>query len=445
MKKLFYLLIPILFVLASCSDDDKGETYKTSSVTVQLNYPNDSQYKPVKDVLVKMTNKSDANSYESKTDAYGKAVFNVPAGIYEITSTERRLVNNQRVNFNGLRSGIVVNETWNSENIQTIDLQYSESAHVIIKEMYVGGCPVDNGSGTFNYDKYVILYNNSDKEVNIGKMALATTMPYNATGTNAYYDKNGNLSYASQGWIPAGQAIWYFQNDVILAPGKQIVIALNNAVNNTITYSKSINFDNPDYYCTYDIAVFNHKLTYVSPAASIPTSHYLKAVAYGKGTAWTLSGANPGLFLFTPEGVDAKDFAKDESKNDYYNGSQALVSKKVPVKWITDGVEVFSINMEGNQKRLTPNVDAGYVFFEYKMGYSVYRNVDEEATLAIKGNKEKLVYNYKFGTETLPKGTTDPSGIDAEASIKNGARIVYEDSNNSSNDFHQRIQASLRN
>ena len=76
-----------------------------------------------------------------------------------------------------------------------------------------------------------------------------------------------------------------------------------------------------------------------------------------------------------------------------------------------------------------------------KMGYTLYRNVDKEATEAIKENEGKLVYNYSLGVED----STDPSGIDAEASIKNGARIVYKDTNNSSVDFHQRSKASLRN
>ncbi len=48
--------------------------------------------------------------------------------------------------------------------------------------------------------------------------------------------------------------------------------------------------------------------------------------------------------------------------------------------------------------------------------------------------------DINYGTD----GSTDPSGIDAEASLKNGARIIYQDTNNSTNDFHQRKQASLR-
>ena len=72
----------------------------------------------------------------------------------------------------------------------------------------------------------------------------------------------------------------------------------------------------------------------------------------------------------------------------------------------------------------------------------IYRNVDKEATEAIEGNAAKLVYNYAGGTTDV-EGTTDPSGIDAEKSITNGAKIVYLDSNNSSNDFHMRKYASL--
>lgn len=77
-------------------------------------------------------------------------------------------------------------------------------------------------------------------------------------------------------------------------------------------------------------------------------------------------------------------------------------------------------------------------------GYSIYRNVDKEATEAVESNAGKLVYSYSLGTTDQQDGTTDPSTIDAEASIKNGARIIYKDTNNSTNDFHQRKKASLK-
>ena len=38
----------------------------------------------------------------------------------------------------------------------------------------------------------------------------------------------------------------------------------------------------------------------------------------------------------------------------------------------------------------------------------------------------------------------ETSGIDAEASIAAGAHIIYKDTNNSTNDFHQRKVASIK-
>ena len=82
--------------------------------------------------------------------------------------------------------------------------------------------------------------------------------------------------------------------------------------------------------------------------------------------------------------------------------------------------------------------------------FSYYRNVDKSATEALEENQGKLVYNYHYGTFDVfnagntDRGSTDPSGIDAEASIKNGAHIIYLDTDNSTNDFHQRSQASLK-
>lgn len=77
--------------------------------------------------------------------------------------------------------------------------------------------------------------------------------------------------------------------------------------------------------------------------------------------------------------------------------------------------------------------------------FDVALQAPTRAPEALAGNEGKIVYGYSLGT-TDYKGaqSTDPSGIDAEASIRNGAHIVYSDTNNSSNDFHQRAKASLK-
>jgi hypothetical protein len=141
--------------------------------------------------------------------------------------------------------------------------------------------------------------------------------------------------------------------------------------------------------------------------------------------------------------VSPVDFGNDVNYNNLYNGVASQVRKKVPLDWVLDGIEVFKQGTT-NYKRMVAKVDAGYINYISAYGFTLYRNVDKAATEAIAANAGKIVYNYTGGTTDQSDGTTDPSAIDAEASIKQGARIVYTDTNNSTNDFHQRKLSSLK-
>jgi hypothetical protein len=163
------------------------------------------------------------------------------------------------------------------------------------------------------------------------------------------------------------------------------------------------------------------------------------------GNAWILSVNSPALFVFVPDGVTPLEYANDADRTILHGSGASQVCKKTPVEWIVDGVEIYQKSNVNSKKRLTATVDVGYVELTGDQGYTLYRNVDKTATEAILANAGKIVYNYSLGTAGEPiNGTTDPSGIDAEASIKNGARIIYKDTNNTTNDFHQRSRASLR-
>lgn len=439
MKKFYFLMAILALTLAffSCKSDDEIKIYK---VKVQLTYPEGYQVKD--SVPVTLTNTLDKVVYKAKTDATGAVVFNVPAGVYEASATEKRSSGGLGYNFNGL-TAVTVTDAWVEDTPVTIGLVVSKSSQLVIKELYVGGCQKDDGSGSFSRDQYVIIYNNSDYDASLNNVCLAMAVPANGNATNYDYS-NGVLSYTD--WVPAGWGFWYFSSDVTLTPGKQIVVALDNAVNNTITYTKSINFANSEYYCTYDISSgFNNTTYYPAPAVEIPTSHYLKAVRYSGVTAnaWTVSSSAPAFFLFAPQNVSPVDFGNDANYTNLYNGSATQVRKKVPLDWVLDGIEVFKQGTT-NYKRMVAKVDAGYINFISANGFTLYRNVDKAATEAIATNAGKIVYNYTGGTTDQSDGTTDPSTIDAEASIKQGARIIYSDTNNSSNDFHQRKLSSLK-
>jgi hypothetical protein len=425
--------------------------YPTYNVRVQLIYPDG--FAPSADVEVSL------GTYKALSNASGLAVFKVNAGIYDASASEQHEDAYYKYSLNANKSGINVNNSW--VETEVVELEYVLSSipqvdegstaprgRVIVKELYNGGCPKDDGSGTFNNGAYIILYNNSNGVANLKDLTVATTIPSNGHVTNNFLS-NGELSYAAEGWVPAGFGVFYFPEEVALEPGKQLVIALNSAIDNTQTYSQAINFANADYYAVYDPeSGYNNANYYPTPAQEIPASHYLKAVRFANVTsnAYIVSINSPALFLFTPpEGSSVRDVATDVNRLTTHGSSASQAALKVPVEWVIDAVEVFAnTSLATSNKRLTPNVDGGWIGLTSAQGYTLYRNVDQVATEAIASNAGKLVYSYTLGTDDLDNGSTDPSGIDAEASIRNGARIIYKETNNSTFDFHQRKRASLR-
>ena len=67
-----------------------------------------------------------------------------------------------------------------------IPLVASKTSQIVIKEVYCGGCKKDPLEGTYQSDKYVILYNNSEKVAYLDNICFGTVDPYNAYGTNVW-------------------------------------------------------------------------------------------------------------------------------------------------------------------------------------------------------------------------------------------------------------------
>ena len=318
---------------------------------------------------------------------------------------------------------------------------------IIIKEIYNGGCPMDEGTDMFHMDKCIILYNNCPQQAVVNNLCFGMATPYNAESPsiNTIYGEDGRLVYESEGFTPAQNAIWYYPHSLVIEPYTQVVINVHGAIDNTQTYSQSVNYANKDYYCMYDPeSGYNNTKYYPTPADVIPTSHYLKTVKYGQGNAWPLSTTAPALFIFQPQNMDPVTFANNADNLWYAPGvaqTPVYACVKVPNEWIIDAVEVFNAaKKEDSKKRLTADLDVSYVYLTNKLGHSLYRNVDKEMTESLAENNGKLVYGYALGVD----GSTDASGIDAEASMRNGAHIIFQDNNNRSEDFHERQKCSLR-
>ncbi len=436
---LLFLYVAMSWQLSSCSDSEPTTLTDLSIGQTAIQLTGLSDIPAGFEVLLR--NISTGSVFTQQTDSRGTATFQVTPGIYEATVTESRSSEGYAYTFNGVSGQIIVRK--DQVTPVSIQLKSARTSQVIIKELYCGGCMMDNGVSRFQYDKCVILYNNSSQPAVLANLCFGMGTPSNAHSLNGNYSDDGRLNYEAEGFIPVANGIWYFPDTLRIAPFKQVVVNIQGAIDNTQTVSQSINYANADYYCMYDPeSGYTHTGYYPTPAAVIPTSHYLKAVRYGLGNGWALSVSAPALVIFQTHDILPADYASNTANLWYDSGdiSQISACLKVPNTWIVDAIEVFSSGFADNSlKRLTADVDAGYVWLTNYQGHSLYRYVNSEATEALPENAGRLVYGYSLGINANPSNT-----IDAEASIRNGAHIIFQDTNNASNDFHERQQCSLK-
>ncbi|MBO7378478.1 MAG: DUF4876 domain-containing protein [Bacteroidales bacterium] len=448
MKHYSFLLIACTLLTVACTDTSVTD-YESYRVLVTLQNPLTGDEVPGAAVTLAS---STGNTWQSETDSTGTASFRLPTGLYSLSSSAEYTDDAQTKYFFNVSAGNMLVNAGNCPHGTgrfTFDFTASRCGSLIIKELYNSGCQKDDGSGSYQFDKYCTLYNNGQTPLRLTNLALGISSPYTAqANSGSNYTEDGHLSYESEGFIPAIQAIWYYPDTLVLEGNQSATIALNGAIDHTVSYSQSVDLSRADYYCTYDPMVFTNVSHYPVPSTLIPESHYWKAVFYGAGNAWPVSTTSPAFFVWqTPDSIPVRDYANNEANVFYSGGDEkpTYACRKIPTDWILDAIEVFTTSSTLNRKRLTSAVDAGAVYLTQQRGYTLYRCVDVDATLAIEGNADKLVY----GLPQTPDASTgvvtaDPSGIDAEASLANGAVIIYKDTNNSTHDFFERYQSALR-
>jgi hypothetical protein len=367
------------------------------------------------------------------TDAEGKVSATLFAGKYDVTATGKFTDNGKIFTLSGQLTDVEITENFDETKVFEIALAKTQKSQIVIKELYNGGCTKEDSK--FQNDNYVIVYNNSAEKAELKNFGLATAAPANSFSNNKNLDGD-KLVYADQGFLPAIYGIWYI-SEIAFEPYEQKVIVINGAIDNTSTVPNSVNLANSNYYACYDKEDYERT---VAPSAEIPETQYFKAVKCGalSTKAWPMSVSSPAFFCFTLS-EDPEVYGNNENNLYYESGNIVRHATdeciKIPTENIIDGIEVFSADekyAEKNHKRLTEAVDKGYVMLTNYQGHTLYRKVDKEATEALKENAEKLVY---------------PSDgvIDAEASIKNGAHIIFADTNDSSADFYERETSSLKN
>lgn len=436
MKKFLFAFVALGLVAVSCN-----KTVDPQPVTLTIQLMNGAEIFAVEGVPVLLSDDPQTFTLDAVTDANGVATFKVAPGSYSASVSYTTSKNGERLVYSGSLPTMLVSEM--SELTKSFVMKLNEVAtqQIVIKEFYNGGCP-KQPSGAYYNDAYIILYNNSELEADATDIVFGT-LSGNSNGTNKYYDASGALIYEHADWIPAYSAIWSFGRTVTIPAYSQIVVALFGAIDHTATYPASVDLSDASYFWMQKNEQFKDGKYNVSE--NIPASNYLSCVPFNKGTAWVLSNNSPAIFIGKMPKAQVDALVADTANYDTTIGEGDVNWRvKFPKANVVGCLEVFrSTAISESKVRFSADINTGHVVFTNQKGYTVYRNVDKEATEALAENKGKLVYDYAMGTTDV-EGTTDPSGIDAEASIAKGAHIIYKQTGNSGNDFHQRMVASLK-
>ena len=439
MKK--YLTILSILALgvfaASCT-----RTKEAQPVAIDIQLTSDGTSFAVEGVKVSLSDAAASFTLEANTDASGVATFSVKPGAYTAQATYVTSENGQRLAYNGSNNNIMVVEA--STKPYALPLQKVVSQQIVIKELYTTGCPTNDGTSSTTDDAYVVLYNNSEVEADASNVVFGFLAPYNAHGTNKYYNAEGTLLFENENWIPSYGAIWWFTADKVTIPAySELVVAFFGGIDFTQTITASVNLANENYYLmTKDgIPAYTNK-KYVAGNV-IPSDHYLTCSPFTQGNAWAISNMCPAFFIGNMAKDEAKRISEDTENYDTTLGTTAAMRVvKFPKANVIGAVEVWSApNVEKSNVRFPADVNTGYIAITNKLGYTVYRNVDKDATEALPENEGKLVYNYEGALDDAQNGATV---IDAEASIAAGAHIIYKQTNNTANDFHIRKVSSLK-
>ncbi len=408
MKRL--ILLTLVVLLAACQtlpeDAYKEAMYR---LDVEVVYPEGFDQYRREGVAVTVEELTSLSRYSQLTDESGRASFDLLRGFYRVMIAD----NAGEAIFNGMADKV---DMTSSNSQLRVPLSYSKPGSIIIKELYSGGCSKAPEQGTYQSDRYFILHNNSSQVQYLDGLCIGTLEPYNASSTsgNVWTDIDPETGATIfRDYAPIVEAVWRFPGsgtDFQLEAGEDAVVVVNGAIDHTLQYPLSVNLNNSDYFVCYNPTLYPNTIYHPVPGDKILAERYMEcAIKVGKANGYILSINSPTLVLFrAPEQVDIDSYFANRAESTITKPGSSEICVKIPWEWIIDGVEVYNGESTKNEKRLHESVDAGFVYLTTSaQGRTLHRKLDE-------------VLSQAAGFE------------------------VYCDTNNSSNDFYERDEQSLK-
>lgn len=395
------------FALSGClkdlRDSDFLDENLSSTINIEVKIPQGYNYS-LEGLVIKLNDPSTGRLFEGVTNANGVASIKVAHGTYIATTDSKKTeAGGTILIFNGTTGQIRVTPLDASTISQDLSLNVSRTGQIVIKELYFGGRVNPNTGKKYANDQYVILYNNSSEIAYLDSLCIGVADPWNALtkGAVSHWSKPGSSELRDS--VPNVGIGWMFPGNGrtnALQPGEEIVIS-TNAINHLTSVPSSVDLSKPGYWALYD-AILTSSQSVPEPGVKLLEGFW----KVGSAKSYIISQLSPALFIYSLGGKTTAKFVEDtytwNPKYSNRNFDVLMIDKNS----VLDGVECFRDVTD--TKRLRPEIDNGFAMIDGSgQGQSIHRKIDEVATAAA------------------------------------GGRIVYMDTNNSSNDFEIREVASL--
>ena len=385
MKKsiMFIAALGMLVAAASCRKDTVVPVSFTVNVdeSALVDVPLPEAY------TVSLTNLSTAEVTTMETENSVATFSSVVPGLYTVSALASASENGVSYNFSGTASSVEISVEGQEV---TIAVTAAESGSLVFKEIYYA-CSGDY----YIREQFYEVYNNSDVTVYLDGLCIAeidyydqiTKAPYNWQIENPE-----KYVFASDVWQIPGDGTSY-----PLEPGESVVIAewaTDHSMESLNPGSAIGDLSSADFEAiTGETTVGT---TVITDNAAINMEHPVMAYSLPQ---WLTSTGGATMVIFYPEyELNSENMIAAEG---LYGGA-----REIPVEWILDGVNAVSDATMIQYKGLPDNIDAGTIWVdEAYSGQSIARKISE---------------------------------------TKEDGRIVYMDTNNTTNDFEVMDKPEIR-
>ena len=390
--KRFFPILGIALVAAlsfSCTKDDKGIKTVTATVQVDESALAENAPKP-ENYQVALVNIATGASVSGSTENGSFTATGLVPGSYTVTATATATDGGSVYSFAGS-----VNQASIVEDGTTVKVAIASSKEsaLILKEIYHTGTvwgmtdPKDVWSGTTYFrDQFYEIYNNSTETVYADGIAFAATVYANFNYSVIY---EWDIPDADQ--YVFAQEIWQIGGsgtDYPVKPGESFVVAQWATDHNAaiLTDGHSIDLSGAEFEGIEEEKILWNATITDGPAINM--TFVVNATGYTP-QQWMPSTYNAAFVMFKP----GKPLVNENFISDV-NGSTS--AREIPITDVLDATQWKEYETDGDKLHLPSVLDAGFTVQKAYEGKSIIRKVKE----------------------TRADGT-----------------IVYQDTNNSTNDF----------